>query len=572
MKLVIKKILIIFFFSIFLLRAEEVFAQENKTQIKKESISNYFSGIVSNNQYNTNKAYKYLNKVEELKKNHTQFNVEYIKALIMLEKFEQAFSFSKSIWKEDELFFEVDLLLGLNYFIKKEYKKAEKHFERLNKISRTNLIFDNFFGNILIAWIHAQEGNKAKSFNLLKKIPKQYDNLTQTQDVFLKCYYEDQDTQKSFTDLLKSEKYNFSRYNFFLINYLLSQDKDLEAKKIAEKKNKEYSENLLIRQTKTYITKKKKSKIKNFFNCKNPREPIAEFFYIMANLYANEEDYQSSNFYLKISLFLNNNFVTNKALLAENFYYQKKKKLAKEVYFSLKPVGSIYSWYAEKNISSILEEEKGKTYAVNNLEKAFNKIENKNFGHYYDMANFYKNNQYFLKSIEYYSLTLENIKKEHLLIPKILYRRGTCYERIKEWKKAENDFNRSLKILPDQAHVLNYLAYSWIDKGINLDKGLKMLIKANQLKKNDAYIIDSLGWAYYAKKNYKKAEFFLKKAVKLMPNEPVISDHYADALWMVNKKIQARYIWDYVYKLKDSEKELKDKISTKLTFGIDQNL
>ena len=572
MKLAIKKILIIFFFSIFLLRAEEVFAQENKTQIKKENISNYFSGIVSNNQYNTNKAYKYLNKVEELKKNHTQFNVEYIKALIMLEKFEQAFSFSKSIWKEDELFFEVDLLLGLNYFIKKEYKKAEKHFERLNKISRTNLIFDNFFGNILIAWIHAQEGNKAKSFNLLKKIPKQYDNLTQTQDVFLKCYYEDQDTQKSFTDLLKSEKYNFSRYNFFLINYLLSQDKDLEAKKIAEKKNKEYSENLLIRQTKTYITKKKKSKIKNFFNCKNPREPIAEFFYIMANLYANEEDYQSSNFYLKISLFLNNNFVTNKALLAENFYYQKKKKLAKEVYFSLKSVGSIYSWYAEKNISSILEEEKGKTYAVNNLEKAFNKIENKNFGHYYDMANFYKNNQYFLKSIEYYSLTLENIKKEHLLIPKILYRRGTCYERIKEWKKAENDFNRSLKILPDQAHVLNYLAYSWIDKGINLDKGLKMLIKANQLKKNDAYIIDSLGWAYYAKKNYKKAEFFLKKAVKLMPNEPVISDHYADALWMVNKKIQARYIWDYVYKLKDSEKELKDKISTKLTFGIDQNL
>ena len=117
MKVIIKNFFIIFFFSIFLLRAEEVFAKENQIQYKKESISNYFSGIISNNQYDVYKAYKYLNKVEELKKNHTQFNVEFIKTLIMLEKFEQAFSFSKSIWNEDELFFEIDLLLGLNYFI-----------------------------------------------------------------------------------------------------------------------------------------------------------------------------------------------------------------------------------------------------------------------------------------------------------------------------------------------------------------------------------------------------------------------------------------------------------------------
>jgi tetratricopeptide (TPR) repeat protein len=346
----------------------------------------------------------------------------------------------------------------------------------------------------------------------------------------------------------------------------------LKAKKLADKSNQENRDNLLIKQTKNYLSEKKISKIKNLFNCKNPKDPIAEFFYIIANLYASEEDYQKSNFYLKISLYLNNSFLPNKALLAENFYYQKKNELSKEVYYSLKPLGFVYSWYAEKNISSILEKEKGKVQAVENLEKEFKKIKNKKFEHYYDMANFYKNNQYFLKSIEYYSLALENIKEEHSLVPKILYRRGTCYERIDDWKKAENDFNQSLNILPDQAHVLNYLAYTWIDKGINLDKGLEMLIKANELKQDDPYIIDSLGWAYYAKKNYKKAEFFLKKAVTLLPSEPVISDHYADALWMVNKKIQARYIWDYVYKLKESEKELKDIISKKLIFGLTKNL
>ena len=572
MKLAIKKIVIILFFSTALLRAEVVFAKESKAQYKKANISNYFSGIISLNQHDAYKAYKYLNKIEELKKSHTQFNVEFIKTLILLDKFDQAFSFSKSIWKEEELFFDIDLLLGLNFFIKKDYKNAEKHFERLNKISSSNLVFDNFFGNILIAWIRTQEGNKNESFNLLKKIPKQYDNLVKTQDIFLKCYYEDKDTQNSFVNLLKNERYNFSRYNFFLINYLLSKNKKLEAKKLADKSNKEFRDNLLIKQTKNYLSNGKISKIKNFFNCKNPKDAMAEFFYIIANLYASEEDYQKSNFYLKISLYLNNNFLPNKTLLAENFYYQKKNKLSKEVYYSTKKIGSIYSWYAEKNISSILEMEKGKVYAVKNLEKEFQSIKNKNFEHYYDMANFYKNNQYFLKSIEYYSLALENIKKEHSLVPKILYRRGTSYERIDNWKKAENDFNQSLKILPNQAHVLNYLAYTWIDKGINLDRGLEMLIKANDLKKNDPYIIDSLGWAYYAKKNYQKAEFFLKKAVTLLPTEPVISDHYADTLWMMNKKIQARYIWDYVYKLKDSEKELKDIISKKLIFGLTKNL
>ena len=141
-----------------------------------------------------------------------------------------------------------------------------------------------------------------------------------------------------------------------------------------------------------------------------------------------------------------------------------------------------------------------------------------------------------------------------------------------DWKNAEKDLKESLKIKPNQPHVLNYLAYTWIDKGINLDEGLEMLIKAKELKKNDGYIIDSLGWAYYAKQNYSEAKFFLEKAVELLPLDPVINDHYADALWMLNKNIQARYVWNYVLKLEDTQKELKDSINKKLLFGIQEKL
>ena len=252
-------------------------------------------------------------------------------------------------------------------------------------------------------------------------------------------------------------------------------------------------------------------KIRNLFNCKNPKDSLAEFFYIIANLYSSEKDYQLSNFYLRISLFLNNNFLANKALLAENFYYQKKDKASKSIYYSLKSIGSVYSWHASKNIASILLDEKGKKYSISSLEKDFNLLSKPNFEHHYEFANFYKDNEYYKESIKYYSLALMAIKKDHFLFPKILYRRGTSFERLGDWENAEKDLIESLKIFPDQAHVINYLAYTWVDKGINLDKGLEMLKKAAKLKENDGYIIDSLGWAYYAKKNYTEAAFFCKK-------------------------------------------------------------
>ena len=161
-----------------------------------------------------------------------------------------------------------------------------------------------------------------------------------------------------------------------------------------------------------------------------------------------------------------------------------------------------------------------------------------------------------------------DLEKDHHLIPKVLDRRGTSYERLGDWERAEKDLNESLKILPDQPHVLNYLAYSWVDKGIHLDKGLDMLKKANNLKKNNGYIIDSLGWAYYAKKNYKEAEQWLQKAVELLPLDPIINDHYADTLWMLNKNIQARYVWEHVLNLKTTEEKLKDEVSKKIILGI----
>ncbi len=572
MKFLIKKIYIILFLLIILLLDTNVFARDNKNQYARKDISNYFLGVISTSKDYNNEAFEYLKKVQSIKNKHSQFNIEFIRTLILLEKFKKAFVFSKKVWAEDELFFEADLLLGLNSFIKKDYASAEKYFERLNQISRYNLVFDNFIGNVLIAWVKAAQGNEEESFKSLNKISRQYHQMKKIQNIFLQCYFDSNNTQQSLEKLIKDKDYNFSRYNFFLINYLLSKNEITEAEKIIKNSIKKYSSNLLIKQTEFFFLKGENKKISNFFDCQNPKDSLAEFFYVIANLYSSEKDYRLSNFYLRIALHLNNRFLSNKALLAENFYYQKKNKDAKDMYYSLKSIGQAYFWHSSKNIASIILDEKGKKYSVESLKKDFNLLPNPNFQHYYELANFYKDNEYYSESIKYYSLALKKIKKDHILFPKILDRRGTSFERLGDWKSAERDLTESLKILPDQAYVLNYLAYTWIDKGINLDKGLEMIKKAAEIRKDDGYIIDSLGWAYYAKKNYVKANFFLQRAVELLPLDPIINDHYADALWMINKNIQARYIWTNVLKLNGAEEKLKNDIRKKLIFGITKQL
>ena len=108
-----------------------------------------------------------------------------------------------------------------------------------------------------------------------------------------------------------------------------------------------------------------------------------------------------------------------------------------------------------------------------------------------------KNNKLFEESIIYYTNILKVIKKDHPLYPEVTDSRGVSYERIGEWDKAEKDLLSSLEVSPNQAYVINYLAYSWIEQGTKIEKSLEMLKKANRLKSNDPYIIDSLGWALY---------------------------------------------------------------------------
>ena len=186
------------------------------------------------------------------------------------------------------------------------------------------------------------------------------------------------------------------------------------------------------------------------------------------------------------------------------------------------------------------------------------------------MATIYKNNKKFKKAIKYYTEVLSKIEKNSESFADTIYRRGGSYERMGIYDMADKDLLKSLEISPEEPYVLNYLAYSWLERKYKINEAIEMLQRAYKLKKNDPYIIDSVGWGYYLIGDYIRAEKYLVKAVQLMPDDPIVNDHYADILWKLNRKLQAKYFWENVLEMEDAEEEMKKNIVEKLIKGLDE--
>ena len=227
-----------------------------------------------------------------------------------------------------------------------------------------------------------------------------------------------------------------------------------------------------------------------------------------------------------------------------------------------------YYWFKLKKEAQIISRKQGKDKSLDFINLNFKKIKNPSIKIIFDIANFNKNTKKYKEAIKYYDQIISKIDINSKLYAEILYRRGSSYERLGDYSRSDKDLLKSLEINPDDAYVLNYLAYSWLEREYKIDLSLQMLEKAYNARSNDPYIIDSIGWAYYLIDDYIKAENFLKRAVELMPEDPIVNDHYGDILWKLDRKIQARYFWGNVLNLKKTEDKMKKDIKEKLFEGL----
>jgi tetratricopeptide (TPR) repeat protein len=185
------------------------------------------------------------------------------------------------------------------------------------------------------------------------------------------------------------------------------------------------------------------------------------------------------------------------------------------------------------------------------------------------LGNILRARKVFNECASVYSKGIANISNPEKPNWLIFYFRGICNERDKKWNAAEADLKQALKLYPDQPHVLNYLGYSWIDQGINLDEGMKMIRRAVEQRPDDGYIVDSLGWAYYRVGNFEEAVKHLERAVELKPEDPTINDHLGDAYWKTGRQLEAHFQWSHARDLKPEPEELV-KIKQKLSSGLQE--
>ena len=553
-----------FKFILILLLYQSPLYSKNKTldDFNSSHLSSYFSGIVAYENQDNYKALKFFRSSKSLIKQHNIYLKRYIYSLVLEGNVQIATNeIKQNLTEKNSKFFEAHLLLALDSIKKKKYKKSKKHLDESAAFIKNDNI-SLIILETLKQYLYVFEENKIPSTT------KKYGNFSLINEVFQRCYLNDKNTKTYFNSIINvNDREDYSRYIFFYINYLIENNKYDEAKKITN--NLDYLISpLLISQGKKWIEDKESNRLKKIFSCRNSEHIISEFFFLVANLYSSQNDYEQSNFYLNISHYLNPKFKFNLSLLAENYYLKKDYLKTLKILKSFNKKDGFYYWFKIKKEAQIILHQQNAAASMNFINLKFKDIKDAPIKIIFDIANLNKNAKNFSEAIKYYDQIISKIDIDSKLFGEILYRRGSCYERLADYKNSDKDLLKSLEINPDDAYVLNYLAYSWLEREYNIDSALQMLEKAYEIRGSDPYIIDSIGWAYYMINDYIKAEKFLKRAVELMPEDPIVNDHYGDILWKLDRKIQARYFWESVLNLKETEDEMRKIISDKLIEGL----
>ncbi len=293
-------------------------------------------------------------------------------------------------------------------------------------------------------------------------------------------------------------------------------------------------------------------------------DAIAEIFYTAANFLIQDNIRRPATAYLRFANYMKKNFYISDYLLGQIFEADKYYDGALESYSKVIKKHPLY-FNSRLQMAWVLEKMGKLDEAIAAMEKLVIKFP-KNREVLGALGDINRMNSRFSEAGKSYTKYIDSLVEVDDKHWSIFYTRGIVYEQAKKWNLAEADFLKALELRPDQPQVLNYLAYSWVDKGMNIEKARKMLERAVELRPYDGYIIDSLGWALYRIGDMSKAVEYLEKAVLLQTDDWAINDHLGDAYWAVGRKYEARFQWRHALSLKPDE-ELVVKIKTKIKDG-----
>ena len=294
-------------------------------------------------------------------------------------------------------------------------------------------------------------------------------------------------------------------------------------------------------------------------------EGAAEAVFGVANSLRQQTALEIGLIFGRLALHLRPDFPLAQVMVADILESENRREESNAVYRTIKPE-SPYAWMARLRVAANLDRVDRTDEAIA-LLGAMGEERPDRPEPYINLGDIQRNHDRMEEAVKAYDEAVKRIGALERRHWSLLYTRGIALERSHQWPRAEADFLAALEFEPEQPYVLNYLGYSWVDQGINLERAQKMIERAVELRPNDGYVVDSLGWVLYRLGKFAGAVRELERAVELRPEDPIINDHLGDAYWRVGRRQEARFQWRRSLSLEPEDDlltVLKDKIKAGL--------
>ncbi|MGH6865004.1 MAG: tetratricopeptide repeat protein [Methyloceanibacter sp.] len=522
-------------------------------------LGNYLNGRVARGSHDTSAAAEFYSKALE----SDPENEILLEQAFLLETasadWDRAVELARELVKAEPTHRIAQFLLGCHAFKQRKYKEADEHFAA----ARQGPIAD-LTSTLARAWVQEADGRPNDAFATL-------DGLSAADWAqFYQRYH-----RALIADV--AGKPNLAREAFaqaFKRNPTTLRVAEAYARHAANDKNAE-----LARETlKNHIAKAAPHPLSEALLAEidsgktppllvaDPEQGLAEVFYGIGDALAGEGGLDMGIIFIQFALYLEPDFPLAYVALAEAYEGAKKYELEMQAFDRIPKDSPLW-----------VNVQIQKGFALNSLERvdgAKAHLEELIAQYPEDvrpldaLGNILRSHERYGEARDFYARAIALTKKPVATDWTLFYSRGVCNERLKDWTAAEADFKQALELAPEESLILNYLGYSWVDKGINLKQAMDYIRKAVKLKPDDGYYVDSLGWAYYRLGNMPAAVEHLERAVELKPDDPIINDHLGDAYWRVGRTLEARYQWEQSLTLKPESDQiglLKKKLASGLT-------
>jgi tetratricopeptide (TPR) repeat protein len=438
-------------------------------------------------------------------------------------------------------------VLGLREAREKNFAAARKHF-----LMADNNRIGQLTTAVLIAWTYAGEGNARAAYKALDELDKQgnLDKFKAAHKANVAVFLDDRKTADAAFKKAMAKVGNSLRLVDSYGTYLWKTDRQSEARVVFARFLNTTERNPIIIKKLADLNNGKPAL--QFIN--SPTDGMFEVFFALAGALSDRKNATVALIYSQLGLYLRPASDVGRVLVGEVYDGVKLHKDAIAAYSKV-PVNSPLRSNVEIQMASDLDDLEKPDEAVALLNKLIAR-EPENFQAWFTKGTILYGREKWLDAADALSLSLARVETKKRQHWPVFYYRGMAYERAGRWEQAEPDLQMALKLRPAQPAVLNYLGYSWIDRGENLEEAMKMVRQAAELRPRDGYIIDSVGWALYRLGKYEEAVEKLERAVKLRPGDPTINDHLGDAYWKVGRKLEAGFQWAHARDSKPDKKAL----------------